>query len=215
MAFQEKFNMFDVQYLLGIKTIQKVGNSRYIVCPFCGESSLCCNITESFFNCFSCGRSGNYYTLYADVKGITASGGKTANQIARAMILEELSLNKPVEVTVNKPVKKAKEEKRLSPMELDYVYRELVKNTTMSDKHYKALKSRGLTDKQIKGYGFRSIDSIDGKKLANRGLKTVVNAFDMDEFMGISCDHNYKKWKLRVTIESYYVGKRDLESENL
>jgi len=197
MAFQEKFNMFDVQYLLGIKTIQKSGSTRYVECPFCNTTSLCCNMTENFYNCMSCGKGGNYYQLYADVMGIKSENGLSATKIARREILEKLG-NGPVRTYESVPKKEEKAQSKKSAKELDLVYRTMIEYLSLSDKHYKALRKRGLNDNQIKRYGFRTLGSASGMEVAQKLIKRNLNLEGVPGFAKIK-----GRWELLNKNDGY------------
>lgn len=206
---EEKFTMFDLADKLGWKYLQR--SNGYIKCPFpdCGTEELKCNITKTFFHCYNCGRGGNYYSIFAELFGIQAEDGKSATQNARKEILKLLGSDYITEPrdsiqktnAVNIPERKKED--------IDNVYCSLIKHTSLSKKHKEALLKRGLTEKQIESYGFRSVDNsrsaaicrlIQKEGISLNGIpgfyydkfnrEWTINTFGMDGYVCICPDEN-------------------------
>lgn len=198
MAFVERFDMYDVQKLLGIETLAEYGDSRYIVCPYCGAKKRSCNINENFFKCLKCGKQGNYYQLYADLMNITGADGKTATQVARQEILKALSIDSFVTQRKKPEREKKPEIPKRTPEELDVVYRSLISHLTLSDKHRKALRKRGLSDRQINGYGFRSVDLKKSQEICRLMIKDGMSLERVPGFY-----RNHGNWDILFMHEGY------------
>jgi len=202
----EIFTMFDIAELEGWKYLSNKSNakSRYIVCPFCGTTALKCNITKNFFHCYSCETGGNYYTIYAKLYGITGTSGKSANQIAREEIINRLHLNtstyeKKQIITRRQP--EEDEPQKADEKTLDKTYRLLVENTSLSEKHYQDLIKRGLTDEQIKGWGFRSVDYKNAPDICRRLIKGGASLENVPGFYK-TC---YGNWTMKVKGKEGYM----------
>lgn len=207
MAFNEKFTMYDVARLLGLETIADYGDSKYIICPYCGARKRSCNINANFFKCLKCGRQGNYYTLYADLMHITGKDGKTATQVARREILRALSMDG--NYSIQKPVAtvdKNKNTVKRTPEELDTVYRALVSHLRLTEKHYLDLNERGLSDRQIKGYGFRSVDTERTKEICSLLLKEGLSLEGVPGFY-----KNRGAWDILTKKEGFFCPAFDAD----
>ena len=196
---EEKFTMYDIADRLGWKYIQK--SKGYIKCPFCGTEKLACNITDKYFSCLKCDSKGNYYTIYAKLYGIQPKDGKSATQIA-ARELRNMFGSGYVSRTKNEIEYMEKEEEKKRPIEeLDNVYCELIRNTSLFNTHKEALKARGLTDKQIEAYGFRSVDNSQNsamcRLLQNKGI-------NLSKIPGFYYDTFNNEWRLNTwNMEGY------------
>lgn len=181
---EENFTMYDIADRLGWKYIQR--SKGYIKCPFCGTEKLACNIDAKFFSCLKCNHKGNFYQIYADLYGISDTDGLKRTQIA-ARELRNMFGSGYVSRT-RKEIEESEPEAERRPVEeLDKVYCDLIRITSLSDAHKKALMDRGLTERQIQAYGFRTVDpSMSAeicRKLMKRGHKLEgIPGFYFDTF---------------------------------
>lgn len=190
---EEKFTMFDIADRLGWKYIQR--EKGYIECPFCGTTNLACNITKEFFSCLKCNTKGNYYTIYAKLYGIQPTDNKSSTKIA-AEKLRQLFGSDYVSETKSVFDSMACEETNRKPVkELDDAYCELIRNTTLSDVHKKALIERGLTEKQITAYGFRSVDNSRSASICRMLQKKGIN---LSGVPGFYYDKFNNEWKMNT-----------------
>ncbi|MEE0716068.1 MAG: hypothetical protein UCH84_05675 [Eubacterium sp.] len=196
---EEKFTMYDIADRLGWKYIDR--KKGYIECPFCGTKKLACNITDKFFSCLKCNHQGNFYTIYADLYGITSTKDKKRTKIAaeklrkmfgnenfseQDMVATKESRNNAVgsEVVEKRPVE-----------ELDKAYCGLIQNTSLLEKHRQALKDRGLTDKQIAVYGFRSVDNSRSGSICRILQSKGIN---LSRIPGFYYDIPHNEWRLNT-----------------
>lgn len=189
---EEKFTMFDIADRLGWKYIQR--KKGYIECPFCGTQKLACNITKEFFSCLKCNTKGNYYTIYAKLYGIQPKDGKSSTKIA-ADELRKLFGSDYVSNTSNELEAIATEPDKKNPKELDDAYCELIRNTSLLDSHKKALMDRGLTEKQIVAYGFRSVDNSRSASICRILQKKGIN---LSGIPGFYYDSFHNEWRINT-----------------
>lgn len=172
-----EFTIADVADLLGIKRLTD-GNSFNVVCPFCGDTRGKMNFRimkngqlANTYNGYCCFASGNMLTLYADLNGIY---GEDRYKIAYREIKEALNQRdggrKPKTAAPIRPVS-APEETTAGLEARNQVYRRLIEMLTLSETHKKKLMERGLTEKQIKDFLFRSTPNGGTESLARRLIK--------------------------------------------
>jgi hypothetical protein len=199
---EENFTMYDIADRLGWKYIQK--QKGYIKCPFpeCGTEKLACNITDKYFSCLKCGNKGNYYTIYARLYGIQGRDGLSSTQIA-ARELRKMFGNGYVSRSLKEAEIIGKEEVEKRPVEeLDKAYCELIRNTSLSNIHKKALIERGLTEKQIEAYGFRSVDNTRSGAICRILQKNGIN---LSRIPGFYNDTFNNEWRLNTwSMEGYF-----------
>ena len=108
----------DIIYSFVLENLENVSLSRagthfHCKCPFCGDSKKSDkkkrfhlqykSDDEIYFNCFNCYEKGNFYDLYAHVKGITSKEAyKELNRFSEKNILNSLKKTSKL----NSPIKK-------------------------------------------------------------------------------------------------------------
>ena len=146
-----ELNMVNAVQLLGLNCDYTRSNDN-VECPACyethGKKKLNINFRKNVFRCATCGITGGVIDL------IQAFTGKERKEAAR-MITERLRVSSADHIVyakkeVIKEAPMADEEQR------DMVYKRLLKELTLSQKHRQDLHKRGLSDEQINRLGYKS-----------------------------------------------------------
>ena len=160
------YDIFDVALsLLHLEVLRDHGENKDVVCPFCknkkiGKTNICRSKDGKMingFHCYACNSGYNQYTLYAEMMGTQPKDGLSATQIARKEIIAYFESGNQNSVIKNeKPTKETIRIKR-KPEEIDAVYRALLQELKLEDKHKQDLLRRGLSEDAINFYGYKSI----------------------------------------------------------
>lgn len=135
-------------------------NNEYadVDCPFCGgRKKLNVSFIKNVWRCNKCGEYGNAITLHAVKNGMSTKD-------AYKDLVEKYSELTPEKIAEYKKVKTVVEEDdqiHIAPLSIrDFVYRTLIQNIDLSDKHERDLENRGLTEQDIKDLGYRSVPKV-------------------------------------------------------
>lgn len=135
--------------------------SLYYCCPFCNDKrgKLNLNIKSQIWRCNKCGEGGGVVSLVEEVKECSREQARDwLNTNPDVIVLEEgisLTTSAPTNPIASKDVR-------------DKTYRALLLKLTLNDSHREDLHRRGLTDKAIEKFGFKSMpNKVTGKRIAN------------------------------------------------
>ena len=179
------------------------------VCPFCGDSrgKFAFSASKNVFNCFRCGEHGGMFELHKRLNPLPefagADGNKAVAKHLRDLMGGESYTVKRTEFLKQVVNDRAKDEaKRKSDDEISVVYRHLLSSLRLKDAHREDLKRRGLTEEQIKAFGFCSVPS-DTQKLCSILLKKGL------QLEGIPGFYQQKNgaWNMAVPRGEGYVPK--------
>ena len=120
-------------------------------CPFCGDHGpgkyhLSLNTDRDLYRCNLCGASGNSITLYARLRNVT---NKEAYR--------ELTGGSNVYTLPSRLVPQYKEREPAALVERHAVYSEMLSFLTLSEKHRRNLRERGLSEDRIEENGYKSM----------------------------------------------------------
>ena len=170
------------------------GESRTADCPFCGRKmKMNLKVTNNVFRCPACGEEGNSRTLYASKMGVsTKEAGIQLKQIYEGFTPEAIAkLDIPTNVEENTA--------EAAPIGLrDFTYRELLKASSLSNKHRNNLKKRGLTDEEIEKTLFKTLPTIGVhtiacKCLGDSGVQTELSKYKWS-IPGFYFDPKFDGW---------------------
>lgn len=189
------FAITEVAALLGLQIVRTHKNiSADYICPFCGRKKLNVNLTNNKFRCAACGEFGNALTLYAKLQGLSYSEAYKS-LINDEKIISSVYIAPKLDVLT-----------QINDYVPDVELRALLNVLGLSNHHRHNLKLRGLTDKQIDKYNFKSVPLIGQSNILN-GLKR--KGVDVDKIPGV-----YKEFssyylncsREGILIPSYYEG---------
>ena len=150
-------------------------------CPFCNDRKYRMYLSRaknnSTFYCQNCGAKGNAVTLYAEIFNVTT-------QQAYFALMENPAVSKdaPPEPRVNAyPIKPLHER--------HVIYLKMLEMLTLSDKHKRNLRERGLPDKLIDGNMYRSMpESLFERKMIASKLSDTFNLSGVPGFFTKYCE---------------------------
>lgn len=198
------FTLRDVAYLCGIST-DFTKENEYITCPFCGrKKKMNLKYSTGQYNCPACGEGGHMLRLYAKLNGME---DKTNAEITFA-IKKELGITDSFASTVYKNsvnvniTKVKKQIVRASIDEskrIDKIYRDFLDKLSLSEMHYKNLINRGLNDRDIQKWKFKSVPMFGYKRIAE---ELIDKGHDLNGVGGFYKDAD--RWT--VNINSKMTG---------
>lgn len=144
------------------------GNEHYFKCPICGKKALKCSynptkgkeyngVTTGLWSCFICG-GGDAIDLHAKIHGWSY------REALDDLLGNQHIADRPI-TRKEAPVIKTIEAKRADAKTVDRTYRDLLKISSLSEKHKADLLRRGFTEKMIDLFGF--------KDAPTNGMKTA------------------------------------------
>lgn len=148
------FTIMDVASLLRLN-IRRRGGSRvvYTDCPLCGDKrgKMALYPQINTWHCYHCGEYGGMLPLYGQVYGID-------NSAAYHEICEALGHNRTApEYEIKAEPSQAESPERATDQEIHRTLTALLRLLPLRKAHWEHLRvQRGLTDEQIKQFGFRS-----------------------------------------------------------
>ena len=160
------YNILDVITDLQIPVRQNNGTTMDVDCPFCtvnnhnghtGKGKLNVVIHKNYAHCCRCDFGGGMLEIYSKVKNCSL---EVANKEMREFV------KTPSYSVVKMQTEEAFDTAmisgnnngcRASDYDIDRTYRKFLSLCFLSDKHRENLKKRGLTDKQISHYGFKTV----------------------------------------------------------
>ena len=146
-------------------------------CPKCGKGkkidrSFCVDLDKEIYHCFKCDFSGKFpQNLYADLNNIDR--GEANKEILSRLGIDTKTAYKPRTRKVSEPNASIDAEAVIAPAEKrDKVYRTILKNLYLSDKHKEDLLNRGLTEREISELGYKTLPGD------NEDMKTIWGCLD-------------------------------------
>lgn len=131
-----------------------------VLCPLCGHRTLHFDFRKNVFACPACGIGGGIMDAWALFAGIDTGDIKENRRLAKLDLEEKLKHSR---FEVSDTVMEFKEENEIQMASIakrDRIYRRLISDLTLSDKHKKDLMNRGLSEKEIEAFGFKTLKSI-------------------------------------------------------
>ena len=162
----KKYDIKSVADALGLRFKSKSDSSSfYYYCPFCNDKrgKLNLNTENQIWRCNKCGEGGGVVSLVEEIRECSREDAREwlANN-SQVIVLEEGTV-----------IPSPNEAKSLaSEKERDKTYRALLNLLELKDYHKADLIRRGLTDKAIDKFGFKSMpNKTVGNKIADKLLK--------------------------------------------
>jgi predicted RNA-binding Zn-ribbon protein involved in translation (DUF1610 family) len=169
---------------LEIKPVTMASSEVAAKCPFCGDRKYRMYLSREWnnptFYCQNCGEGGNAVTLYARLRNV-------GTKEAYIALMENPSVAKSQNTEIYTPNREIKPLKQRHE-----IYLELLKLLTLSDRHRKNLRERGLSDRMIEGNMYKSMPESEFERnlIAGR-LSNRYNLTDMPGFFTKQC-----QWRL-------------------
>lgn len=160
------FDISDVATLLNLHVRHKQRKSMDVNCPFCGDArgKMNINFEKNVFRCNYCGEYGGMIALYARVYGI--SNADAYHEICEALrtgtSTPEYEAKK--QKASSAPIPNAE---RASLEECHQTYSLLFSRLTLSTLHKNQLQERGLSEEQIRQYGYKTTPAFGFTKLTS------------------------------------------------
>lgn len=156
-AAQFPFTIMEVADLLRLN-IRRRGGSRvvYTDCPICGDRRGKMGLYPQIntWHCYHCGEYGGMLALYGKVHGV--SNSDAYQEICEALMVGGSGREYTPKVKAE-PALEASQAQRASPQEIHRTLTALLSLLTLSPAHREHLRTkRGLTDEQIRHFGFKS-----------------------------------------------------------
>ncbi len=171
-----EFNIGDIANIYGIRPIKEQNGEIFAVCPFCGnkKGKFSYLITKgnksNLYNCWSCGESGSMFDLYRKLSD--KSYDEHDYKAMSRDIYKALDNGVSNFVDYTKFKNETNESDRREDEYLHKVYKAFLSLLTLKNEHKQDLVRRGLSEKIISAYGFKSIPTNkEGicKKLISKG----------------------------------------------
>lgn len=177
--FSKHISIVNVKNKLNLNEVCSFGDTIYVNCPFCfsenGDMKL--NVSNNSYVCKKCETKGYAIGLYARLKY------KSNKEAFKELISLEPEIDFEYIPKINN--------NRKNEDELDIVYRELLRNLKLEDKHYRDLISYGFTDTDIKNIGFKSIPLNENIKI-EICKRLIKNEYELQGIPGFFQSINFK-----------------------
>ena len=146
-------NISDVAALLNLKIIKKTQRETLCVCPICGDKrgKFSFNTNKNKYNCFHCDSKGGPVTLYMNVMDIQTPK-KAANELYKALQSNNIVYNNFYKVEEKNEDVPKKDDSYIAK-----VYKSYLTKLVLKKEHKEDLMKRGLTEKQIKYFCYKSV----------------------------------------------------------
>lgn len=172
-------SIVNVKNKLNLEEVCSFGDTIYVKCPFCysknGDMKL--NVSNNSYICKHCEEKGYAIGLYAKLKYMSNK------EAFKELILQEPESDFKYTPIINN--------NRKSDEELDNVYRKLLSNLKLEDKHYKELLSYGFTNDDIKSIGFKTIPLNENRKIEICN-KIIKDGYELQGTPGFYQNANFK-----------------------
>jgi hypothetical protein len=198
MCDDSRLSILNVAVKLNLQVLRRTGTEWLARCPFCGDSQnprhghLYLNIRENKYYCVRCGEGGYAIGLYARMKGIDTK------RAYRELLGMEDETPSGMEVVKMKTCE-------IADIEIRHrTYSAFLDMLELEFQHMSDLKRRGLTVKQIKEKGYKSIPQ--GEKCYNICKKLIEAGYTLEGVPGF-----YKKdgrWTC-YDVPGYLIPVRD------
>ena len=160
------FDISDVATLLNLHVRHRQPRSMDVDCPFCGDTrgKMNINFEKNVFRCNYCGAYGGMIAMYARVYGIPNADAyheicealQTGNAAPRYEVKKRKVCSAPIP---NAELASAEERHQ--------TYSLLFSMLTLSKLHKQQLMERGLSEEQIRWYGYKSTPAFGFTKLTS------------------------------------------------
>lgn len=173
------FGIMDVVELLHLKVRRRQVNSAYVDCPFCSDyrGKMNVNYAKDTWRCNYCGESGGMLSLYARMNNITTSdafreicdalqtgntfwgaGGSASAETVRTGGSEKSPRSAGIQPGGKNEIEIVPQSEQASAQEIHQTLSLLFGMLSLRSEHKAHLMSRkrGLTEAQIRQYGFKS-----------------------------------------------------------
>lgn len=199
-----EFRMETAVRILGLQcdTTRPTDNA---LCPMCyethGKKKLNLNFRKNVFRCAKCGVNGGVVDL------VRIFTGKSHDE-AVEMIRRELRVLPNEQITYVK--KEEVKEAPLADIEVrDKVYKDLMAQLSLSYKHRKALRNRGLSDDMIDRLGYKSAPVYP--ETLSIPVKIIENGLSIAGVPGFCKTKDGKRWWLVNDKSGILIPVKDLE----
>lgn len=214
----ENININDVGRALGltiIKYAESYSDNTLAYCPFCGDKRgkfsyiISKGSNKNIYNCFKCGNHGNMWDLWEKVslKTYDDTPNKFKDMISDIFEAlggggQEYSKFKR-EFSIPEDQKKLVE--RASDEEVSAVYKAMFSMLPLKNEHRENLINRGLSDRAIDRFCFKSTPSN------TKGLckKLILAGFNLDGVPGFFNDSG--EWDIYIPAKGYFCPCYDGE----
>lgn len=211
------FNIRDVLSALNIPIRRSDGNFLYIDCPVCYEENTAkkgkCQIRmdSNVFNCPRCGTGGGMLKLYSLIENCSE---KEANRRMREFVKSPSFNAKREQESYRKALQSAPKLVKLAPKPvIDRTYRTLLTLCVLRVEHKKNLLKRGLTEKQIAHYGFKSVPwKNESDAIVNQLIEKGCTLKGVPGFY-----YEHGKWKMAVYYKNsgFFVPMLNIKGQCL
>lgn len=203
---EKRFNIEDIANIHNITPIKAVNGEVFAICPFCGDARGKFSYViekgrkKDVYNCFACGESGGALKLHMQLSGENFDDEEEIKKACREIYSQLENGNIQSRRTAYVPVKEAE---RASLNYTRKVYKEMLKHLSLSSRHKNDLIRRGLTEEQIKQFGFKSVP--DDRRTFCRKLRAA--GLNLEGIPGFYLD-KYGKWNMQ-SIPGYFCPVYD------
>ena len=193
------FNFFDV---LRINLISSPFKEAFdIECPFCRKSKkMNINAKKAVAHCWNCGWSGGMLKFHKDLNGL-GNNSDALRDINAKLNIHNFSDIKPSKT----PIKLSEPEISLSLSDRDRKYRLMLSFLSLKDEHREMLKKRGLSDRAIEHFMFKSLPETTRERY-ELARKMILNGENVKHlpgfFMGEANDYLLKNFGSGILIPS-------------
>ncbi len=200
----EKIRMTDVISLLGLPMPSGGRSSFYVQCPCCDDSPrnrhLNVNLKKEVFRCPKCGVHGGMFDLYSLFTGIPRDKARKA--IMDKVFPSDMPVIRKKD-TVPKPTTV---ECSLSDIEVRHAtYTALLSLLSLANDHITNLKNRGISDDDIKKFGYKSTPVFGMNSIASQLLD---KGFTLAGVPGFYTDEN-EHWTFISEQRGILIPVRD------
>lgn len=147
----------DVAELLRLHIRRRSPGYIYTDCPLCGDKrgKMCLNLTKNVWYSNCCGNHGGMLALYANVQRI--NNAQAYQEICDELLNGGFAPSYQTPEIANAAAPKAAQSDRACPQVIHETYSALLSMLTLTPAHLQHLRTkRGLTDDQIRQFGFKS-----------------------------------------------------------
>lgn len=180
--------------------VKESAKDYYIKCPFCNSKKKPLNINtyKNVFRCNRCGESGSAISLHAKLNGISYD-------VARESLKEE---GYSSDLVFNET-----KETEVSPLDIrDAMYRSLLKQLTLSSKHYYDLMERGLSKEDIERFGYKTVPVVGLTTIGEKCYSDMIGDVFYNDSITAHDVHNTQTpgfYRRNETGEIVLVSKKD------
>lgn len=164
-------------------------------CPSCGrgkkiDRSFCVDLDTETYHCFKCELKGRFsQNLYAELYNIDRASA--TKEIMSRLGIDSKTAFPRRERHISAPVASLDYEAEIAPAETrDKVYRTVLNQLSLSEKHKEALLNRGLTEREIIELGYKTFPGNDVQTVWN-----IVDALKEQKLSPEGCAGFYKTKK--------------------